>query len=210
VKIINEQDIAVPIDYYKISSEEGWLSVAGWNSMDDQEMDPIGEGWDESGGSNSRQLIEFVLDSAGATIAPNAVIDLGLAFNPFALPPGNDPDLHFEYGGPSGYLIEGTVLDFISDELPDYNLDGSVNAADYTVYRNCRAGLFGCTSLPPGTDPTPGIGDDDFIRWKNLYGTVFGGGGSVEGGHVPEPATLVAALLALAAASLRCPRRCAN
>jgi hypothetical protein len=209
VKIINTQDVAFDIDYYKISSAAGALNVGAWNSLDDQEGgDPLGEGWDE-GNSDANKLQEFVLDPGGVQFEADGVVSLGNIYNTSMI---GDPDLVLEYGGPSGYLIQAPAVFEICGlcGLPgDYNLDSMVNAADYTVYRNCLSGINGCTSLPPETDDTPGVGYDDFLRWKNLYGTEVGAGdgGSLNGGNVPEPSTFVAALIGLAAATLSCLRR---
>jgi len=73
----------------------------------------------------------------------------------------------------------------------DYNNDGSVNAADYTVYRNRKSGIGGST-LPYGDD-TPGVGFDDYTRWKMHYGESNGAGASQSEGAdiIPEPSTLV-------------------
>ena len=70
--------------------------------------------------------------------------------------------------------------------LGDYNNDGTVNAADYTVYRNRKAGIGGNT-LPYGDD-TPGVGFDDYTRWKTHYGESNGMGSSLDDtAEVPEP-----------------------
>jgi hypothetical protein len=71
----------------------------------------------------------------------------------------------------------------------DYNLDGRVNTADYTVYRNRLAGIGG-TNLPAEADPIPGVDVDDYIRWKGLYGVVYGNT-FILGAAVPEPTALV-------------------
>ena len=91
----------------------------------------------------------------------------------------------------------------------DYNLDGRVDAADYVVYRNRRAGIGG-TELPVAADPTPGVGVDDYVRWKNLYGVKYESP-IILVADVPEPAILVSILSAIVfgsgmirAAQIRC------
>jgi hypothetical protein len=80
----------------------------------------------------------------------------------------------------------------------DYNNDHKVDAADYTVWRDK---LGSGTSLP-FNDDTPGVGPDDYTRWKTHFGQM-GGAGAVTA--VPEPAT--ALLLLAATGAMACLRR---
>ncbi len=85
--------------------------------------------------------------------------------------------------------------------LGDYNNDGIVDAADYTVWRNH---LGSATSLP--NDDTPGVGHDDYDRWKNNFGQTAGGvSGTSANAVVPEPATLVLLMFATAGCCFRRP-----
>jgi hypothetical protein len=89
----------------------------------------------------------------------------------------------------------------------DYNNDGFVNAADYTVWRN-TLGTAGpdADGTGPGGAPDGIVDQLDFQFWKDHYGeTVPGaGGGAVAGdSNVPEPA----AALLLAIAALCAPRK---
>jgi len=70
----------------------------------------------------------------------------------------------------------------------DYNENGVVDAADYVLWREK---LGSPTSLP--NDDTPGVGDDDYTRWRAHFGqTISGAGGSPSGGtSVPEPSVLL-------------------
>lgn len=77
----------------------------------------------------------------------------------------------------------------------DYNKNGLVDAADYTVWRD----QLGLTVDLPNRDPvlvgTP-IGADDYTFWKNHFGEAAGVGAAAA---VPEPAVGVLVLLGLAA-----------
>jgi T5SS/PEP-CTERM-associated repeat protein len=53
----------------------------------------------------------------------------------------------------------------------DYNQNGTVDAADYVVWRN---NLGNGTSLP--NDDTAGVGPDDFARWRTHFGRRSGAG----------------------------------
>lgn len=71
----------------------------------------------------------------------------------------------------------------IAANLPgDYNQNGAVDAADYTVWRNKPGSA---TSLP--NDDTAGVSADDYTRWKSNFGQAAGSGGVTAA--VPEPTT---------------------
>jgi hypothetical protein len=80
--------------------------------------------------------------------------------------------------------------------LGDYNENDTVDAADYTAWRDR---LGDATSLP--NDDTAGVGADDLDRWKTNFGQTNPGGSSLSlGATVPEPTALLLALaIALAA-----------
>lgn len=83
------------------------------------------------------------------------------------------------------YGAHDVVLAVIASILAgDYNGDGTVNAADYTVWRD-RLGQS--VTLP--NDTTPGtVTQADYDVWKNNFGAHAGAGA---GAAVPEPTTLV-------------------
>jgi hypothetical protein len=81
------------------------------------------------------------------------------------------------------------VEDFVVSapaELPgDYNEDGMVDAADYTVWRN----HFGAAMSLPNEAATPGmVTSDDYDVWKQHVGATTGGGSSLAS-PVAEPAS---------------------
>lgn len=67
----------------------------------------------------------------------------------------------------------------------DYNGDGTVNTADYTVWRDNLGG----TSLPNEGGISPGIVDqEDYNFWKSRYGATSASGNGAESTRaVPEP-----------------------
>lgn len=69
----------------------------------------------------------------------------------------------------------------------DYNSDGVVSSADYVVWRNYFGNEF---SLP--NDDTPGVGADDFMRWKSNFGNSQE---EAPGAGVPEPGTILLAAI---------------
>ena len=108
-------------------------------------------------------------------------------------------------------LYTDGVLSLVAAGLPgDYNQDGKVDAADYTVWRDH---LGSDTAL--ANDDTPGVGADDYARWKTHFGeasTGSGAGGAAGEGYqtvaVPEPALLALVLVAACSISIRFLRGC--
>jgi len=70
----------------------------------------------------------------------------------------------------------------------DYNSNGAVDAADYVIWRDNVQNDF---SLP--NDDTPGVGQDDYTRWRANFGATAGEGSA---SSVPEPGTLLLSMLA--------------
>ena len=128
-------------------------------------------------------------------------------FDSIALPslPGN-LELGLIYNNKS--LLMEVRTEQLAVGLPgDYNNDGTVDAADYTVWRNHLGQTFTLTNVNPQA-ATPGVVDqEDYAFWKANYGaTLLGSGGLAGGlpqGAVPEPSTAMLVAIALAGFSLR-------
>lgn len=77
----------------------------------------------------------------------------------------------------------------------DYNDDGFIDAADYTVWRNA----IGSPSAELFNDFTPeSVDDDDYDYWKAHYGETLPPGSGGVGYVVPEPASVLLVLTFLA------------
>jgi hypothetical protein len=95
-----------------------------------------------------------------------------------------------------GAGLVNLAIDHLSVDLPptgisgDYNGNGVVDAADYTVWRD---NLGKSVTLP--NDTTPGtVVQADFDVWKNNFG-LHAGSGAFSAGAVPEPATWLLGLV---------------
>jgi hypothetical protein len=92
-----------------------------------------------------------------------------------------------EYSDVENYL-DAKYFAAIAGTPGDYNSDGFVDAADYTVFRD----HLGSSLTLPNENPaavTPGLVDDeDFAFWKTNFGN--GGGAIGATGVVPEPTSL--------------------
>jgi hypothetical protein len=81
----------------------------------------------------------------------------------------------------AGQLVATST--FVTPLWGDYNQNGAVDAADYSLWRQS---LASGTSLP--NDDTPGVGADDFTRWRTHFGQTVSA--SLAGINVPEPSCL--------------------
>ncbi len=96
-------------------------------------------------------------------------------------------------------LLSGTGLLQVSTLVSggvfgDYNDNGVVDAADYSVWRDK---LGQSTTIPH--DSTPGmVTSEDYTVWKTNFGMAAPGGGSLSAGAVPEPSSLMLVICSLA------------
>jgi hypothetical protein len=103
----------------------------------------------------------------------------------------------------------GIVADELNVEIAgsqllagDYNSDGLVDAADYTLWRDTLGASSGTGHRADGNfDGT--VSAADYDMWKSNFGTSGSGSRSSAPATVPEPATMALLTVALAAARLR-------
>jgi len=107
---------------------------------------------------------------------------------------------------PTSVMMEIKIAGTSIDGVPgDYNNDGIVDAADYTVWRD---NLGSPNSLP--NDDTPGVDQNDYTRWKTHFGEVAivgSGAGSGLPASTPEPSGMALFLVASLAATVHRRRR---
>ena len=91
------------------------------------------------------------------------------------------------------YQPQSVLLEVV-DVLPgDYNNDGEVNVADYTVWRDNLGAPNG--TLP--NDPNSGlIGTAQYDTWKTNFGQTVAGAGTASPANVPEPMSMHLAIAA--------------
>ena len=97
------------------------------------------------------------------------------------------------------YRLDLSTIPPLFDRLVgDYNFDGVVDAADYTVWRNT---LGSTTDLRANGDNSGGsfsvVDEADFLAWKNNYGAVANGRGTGSAATAPEPTGLLLAVVAV-------------
>ncbi len=103
----------------------------------------------------------------------------------------------------AGKSLYGIELNVPSPALGDYNGDGTVSAADYTVWRNS---LGTTTDLSADGNGNKVIDADDYDVWRAHFGTTLGSGGASISRAVPEPSGIAFACLA-AFGGLLCRKR---
>jgi autotransporter-associated beta strand protein len=76
----------------------------------------------------------------------------------------------------------------------DYNQNGTVDAADYVVWRN----NLGAGSLPNEGGISPGnVDSEDYNFWRSRFGATSGAGAGLGSSNVPEPSSILLIGLAL-------------
>ncbi|TWT35932.1 hypothetical protein KOR34_08290 [Posidoniimonas corsicana] len=200
VFIRNDKGVATSLDYYQINSEGGSLMTAdfngstGWDSLSDQDADAIGPGlgesWEEVSGAISSNLLSEQFLQGNTSLNNGFNVALGAPYTG-----GNNGDLEFLYSeAGSNALKLGKVVYTDTDPmnpegLPgDYNNDGSVDAADYTVWRDGNS---------------PDSSQAGYQLWRDNYGTSLAGAEAASA--APEPAT--AMLLCVVGGSMLVGRR---
>lgn len=104
--------------------------------------------------------------------------------------------------------VEDNVDVLIPPVLPgDYNGDGVVDAADYTVWRD---NLGSTDDLAADGDGSGTIDEGDYLVWRGHFGCVRESGGALAAVPVPEPPATCLAVLELAGLALVRRRRCAT
>lgn len=105
-----------------------------------------------------------------------------------ALPPLSEGfSWSLEYGSHS------MVLSVVGPPLPgDYNNDGVVNIADYTVWRD----HLGSQAMLPN-DNTPGVDAGDYAVWKSNFGATTGPAVASPIESIPEPTSILQLTAAL-------------
>jgi hypothetical protein len=183
--LVNNTGTSFDLIGYSVESDAGSLNAAGWNSLDDQNV----SNWLQNVATENK-LLET--DFQGSTvIAPSGQLSLGGLFTDNAT-----EDLTGRFTTADG-LVNLLEVEFVTEAgiAGDYNGSGTVDAADYTVWRN---NLGASITLP--NDSTPGtVTAADYNVWKTNFGMTPGSGGaSLGSSSVPEPSTLCLLLLAAA------------
>lgn len=192
----NTSGTAFEIDLYRVVSAGNSLQSSAWNSLDDQNVDAAV--WTE-------------LAKLDGKVSEGAFGESTSLAGGFSQPLGNlyksavdAQDLILEYhlvGTPSALVIRGNVNYSTGAGLVgDYNGNGKVDAADYTIWRD-TLGRTGAGLAADGNQNNQ-IDNGDYNVWRNNFGASLGSGsgGIADAASVPEPATIWLILGAVLAA----------
>ncbi|TWT66887.1 hypothetical protein Pla123a_45880 [Posidoniimonas polymericola] len=194
----NTSGSAVQIDGYHVQSDSQSLSSAGWSSLDDQEVEGSGS-WLELLSVDSSLVGEFAINAGGTEIAPGDAMNLG---NVYVGDGSGSRDLEFEFlllgqeQGVSGAVIyeafAGAAL------FGDFNDDGLVNGADYTIWRDNLGQSDSVLNGNGSNDASGNVVQADYFLWRNHYGISNASAGSAAAAAAPEPTAMLLGLIAAA------------
>jgi hypothetical protein len=216
IRLHNPNAVAVPFVYYSITSSTNHAGALNptnppWQSISDY-YDASGNGFIDAThnwiklSATSTELTEGVFSppGTGGSLPANRAISLGLAWNPAVVP---YTDLAFDIHQDA----QAVALNIQLAVAGDYDHNGTVNDADYMVWRV----HFGSTTALDADGNLDGIVNAaDYAIWRRYFGSTYPGAGSSVGGGqslglinsaVPEPGA--AALICLAASAFLFPAR---
>jgi hypothetical protein len=188
VRITSNVETPVNLDYYTITSEAGALDPAGWNSLADQNRDAIGPGqgesWDEADQSDEFALAELFLLGA-SDVSSSSPLNLGHAFDVSEFGPGTNGDLQFRYAKQGTATLASGIVNYVTPEplVGDYNGNGTVDAADYVVWRKT---LDSMSTLDADGDRDGVVDQDDYNVWRSAFGNSITAGAAFRTAPVPE------------------------
>ncbi|TWT90260.1 hypothetical protein Mal64_06450 [Pseudobythopirellula maris] len=185
-RLINTSNFAVDFDAYTITSESGALRYGDddWRSLHDS--GEAGEGWDEANPDATR--VSELQNQGAVTLESGEGYDLGGLFDTSL-----DQDLGFEFLVAGESQERTGVVRFVSLApvlTGDYNNNGVVDAADFTIWRDA---LNTFASLP--SDATPGLVTAlDYEVWLAHFGETAA---ATIAPAAPEPMSLVTVVYCL-------------
>lgn len=148
-----------------------------------------------TGGAWNRFAIDYTPGADDWTLTINGTSQVQTTFNSRTADRGVGTINFFINNAGTGNPF---FLDAVPESTPiidgDYNANGTVDAADYVVWR----ANVGTTNMLPNDSIGGEIGDQHYLQWKTNFGATGDASGSVVG-VVPEPASFVLCIFVLTA-----------
>lgn len=190
------------VEAYRIMSSDGSLTPGSWDSFETQDVDGDGA-WAEIGTVASPMLLAEFRGFGTSTFSRFETRGLGTIFNTA----GDQNGVSFEYllagdeDFTSGVVFFGDLPAADAGIPGDYNEDGTVNAADYTVWRDNLGA--GAGTLPNDSTGVP-VGPPQYDLWRTNFGMSASLVAGLAVSQVPEPpGWLLLAVIGLVGAGLR-------
>ncbi|MGD9635457.1 MAG: hypothetical protein AB7G28_00515 [Pirellulales bacterium] len=198
----NQSQFGVNIDALLITSSAGVLDPVGWNGF----AEGGAAGW-RAGAAAANRLAEGNLLGSTFLSAGGAPVSIGKPINSALIT--DESELSFEYHVAGAGSFVGGVT-FVSAAAPplvgDYNGNGKVDAADYSIWRDTLGSTTDLRANGNNSGASAGkIDQADYVTWRSNFG-LSGGSGAVDGGasfaaqSVPEPTTGAICLVAMSLA----------
>jgi hypothetical protein len=193
-RIVNDSTFNnIRFDGYQVSSASNSL-LTTWNSLQDQTV----TGWEEA--SLTAGLLAELNPTANSTVnAGQTAATLTGLFRTA----GGVQDLAFQFRvpgtGPGTGVLNGVVryAPFSAGGalVGDYNNNGSVDAADYVVWRD----RLGQTFALPNRDPASSgaVSMADYNAWRSRFGNTNSAAAAISSSAVPEPSTLALVMISV-------------
>jgi hypothetical protein len=200
----NSSNFSISLVGYSIESDAGSLQAGNsdWSSLDDQNVGGANV-WVEAA-PTSNALSELISSAtASLTLGPGQSYLLGDLFD--NVTGDKDLTLDFALAGETTGRQGIVVYDTIAAGVPgDYNNDGAVNAADYTVYRD-NLGLSAAALSNRNPANTGVVNAGDYTFWTANYGSTSAAVSLAV--SVPEPTGVALAVSLLGGLWLSSRRR---
>jgi hypothetical protein len=165
--------------------------------------------YDDDGSPGRTQTVTNITagasDVLGTTPGPgspaaNLTSDLDFSVFGFALSPDANGRLILDFENSATIdrsLISGVIITELTSGLTgDFNNDGVVDAADYTVWRD-NLGAPTDDPLNGNGDGQAGVTGGDYIVWRNNFGATNMAAVSSNNAAVPEPSAIVLIIFGL-------------
>ena len=191
VTLTNNSGIDLAMDAYRLTSDNDTLNPSGWTSLDSKNLDGVGA-WTELG-STTAELSEGFLGGSSIIASP-ATISFGTVYAGMG---SEDATLTFEYHSPGDSVFRDIEIVFVDDPglQGDFNNDGIVDQADYTLWRN-NLGNADESAIGSNGDGANGVDVADYQIWKANFGLSIPGSLATQTSQaVPEPASAMLALI---------------
>ncbi|WP_425396015.1 hypothetical protein [Aeoliella sp.] len=211
--LVSVSDDPVVLTSYSINSDAGALMTSEWegSNLDARDVDSVGGGIGDSWDTviASTELIFEAFLNGDTTIAPGGTLSIGKVYD--KLVGGEDLVLAYsfmqtdEFGQvlprSSETAFAPVVVNYV---VPlglegDFNGDGLVNLADYTVWRNNLGSSADLNGNGDENSGSAGVVDAaDYALWKQNFGASAAAASVTATAQVPEPSAVLLVLSGVA------------